>query len=281
MSNSSGSQPSEMTLPQSIPISQIAEQRYARRSNVTEAEVSELAQSILSRGLLNPIIVSVEEDHYRLVAGRRRLLAMRHLGWTEAPCWVKHYTEQDSALTALAENLARSDMRPLDEARTLDDLIRVMHYNITQAASAVGRSPGWVAARLQLLTYPTFMQNAVDEGHIGISVAQVLMKVDDPEQLEFLTTVAMRSGATANQVRQWVQDWQMSMTKRTEEELQQIATAPVGEPPPVHHKCLACDGVYDWRQMRAAYVCECCIGALDMAKKANELEREVNHYVDQ
>lgn len=263
----------------SVPLKQILEQQYARRSSVSPEEIQELAASIAVHGLLTPILVCSEGDSYRLIAGRRRTLACRHLGWETIPAMVKTLDDDAAATVALTENLARADMRPLDEAVSLHRLIEVRGLSISAVAEAVGRSAGWVRGRLELLSYPEDLQCAVNEGAISMAVAELIIQVDDPEAREGMAVWAIESGATAAQVRRWVSDWRISGLTRSQEELADIAAAPVLEAAPIHHKCLMCDGVHPWNNTVAAFICNPCVENLQEAKRefTRESQREQAH----
>ena len=136
---------------QYIPLGRIRPNPQQPRQGFDEVGLAELAASIRSCGILQPLTVRRAGDGYELVAGERRLRAARIAGLREVPCLVAQVGEEDSALLALMENLQRRDLDFVEEATALQKLIFTYHLSQEEAAHRVGKSQSAVANKLRLL----------------------------------------------------------------------------------------------------------------------------------
>ena len=135
-----------------IELSRIAASPYQPRRSIDDASIQELAESIKRFGLLSPLLVRrCTAGEYELIAGERRLRALKELGWTHADAIVLSAYDRDCALIGLIENLEREDLHYLDEAEACR---RILHeHGLTQEelASILSMSPSALANRLRLL----------------------------------------------------------------------------------------------------------------------------------
>lgn len=267
MSSSSAESRSLGGSAQTVPINKILQQRYGRRSSITREEVAELSESLATLGQLSPVIVVADGEHYRLVAGARRVAAASFLGWEELQAVVWEGTDVQEASVALAENVARDSMNPLDEARCLRELMDFEGMSMSEAGRRLGRSMTWIRARLQILDFPEELQIAVGSGRMAVSVANELVAVEDDDYRAFLVEHAMVSGISAEQARRWVGDWRSSQMARSARELEEIGWTPPESVPKIQHKCGMCEGTFDWEDTFAMYVCTECGQNLQRAKR--------------
>jgi len=149
------------------------------RRNFDEKALAELAQSIKTHGIIQPLIVVKNGDRYTLVAGERRWRASKIAGIKTVPIVIKNYNEQQMAEIAIIENLQREDLNPIESARAIKELM--VNYNITQekVADKIGKSRSAVANTLRLLNLPDsvielILQNKLSAGH-----ARVLLALED------------------------------------------------------------------------------------------------------
>ena len=133
-----------------IDIDKIKANPYQPRT-VFGDDISELADSIKANGLIQPLTVKAEDDHYVLIAGERRLRAMRSLGYLSAPCIILDVSDRNSAVLALVENIQRKDLQFFDEAEAIAKLLDF--YGMTQedAAIRLGKNQSTIANKLRLL----------------------------------------------------------------------------------------------------------------------------------
>ncbi len=142
-------------------------------------DIDGLKQSIESEGLINPIVVRAVDGRYELVAGGRRLEAIRALGWTDVPAQVRDADDTTRLILRVVENVQRHDVDPIGEARDYQSL-RKAKLTPQQIAKRVGRSPLHVSGRLSLLELPEEYQNLINsdqEGSINIGEALALARL--------------------------------------------------------------------------------------------------------
>ena len=124
-----------------LSISEIYPNPFQPRLKFSDEELVELSQSISENGLIQPIIVRKSDIiGYELIAGERRLRACKRLGMTEIPAVVKEVTDQESRKQAIIENLQRSNLNPIEEAKAYRNLIDELTYSHEELAKAMGKS---------------------------------------------------------------------------------------------------------------------------------------------
>lgn len=150
-------------------------------------DVTELATSIKSVGLLEPILATPRDlaaGTYTVVAGHRRLAAAELAGLAYVPVYVKELSDQERLAAMLVENLQRTDLQPLEEAGAYRRLVDEFGMTQRDLAEKVGRSQGHVAKRLSLLKLPAAVQADVDSGGITLADASALARLgDDPDAI--------------------------------------------------------------------------------------------------
>jgi ParB/RepB/Spo0J family partition protein len=152
------------------------------RRNV--GNVTELAASIRSIGVLEPLLVTPAADGFAVVAGHRRLAAARKAGLDVVPCVVREMSEVERVIAMVVENEQRSDLSPIESA---EGYFRLIDMGITQKelAKKVGRSAKHVASRLALLELPRTVRRQVHAGRLGLGAAAALLElVDEPQVIE-------------------------------------------------------------------------------------------------
>ena len=146
-----------------------------------EESLRELSESIRSYGVLQPLTVRLRGGKYELVAGERRLRAARMAGLRELPCIVLDVNLEDAGLIALVENLQRKDLDFLEEARGLQQLIRMFGMSQEEAARRIGRSQSAVANKLRLLKLPEDVLEALRENGLSERHGRALLRLPDAE----------------------------------------------------------------------------------------------------
>jgi ParB family chromosome partitioning protein len=157
-----------------IPVSRIRPNPYQPRKTFNPEELAELEASLAASGLLQPISVRRAGDAYELIAGERRLRAATNLGWTEIPALVKDLDDRSSLVMALVENLQRSDLNPIDEARGYQRLVDEFQFTHQQIADSTGKDRATVSNLLRLLALPNAVIQMVADGHLSTGHAKAL-----------------------------------------------------------------------------------------------------------
>lgn len=175
-----------------ISIEKICANPYQPRT-VFGDDISELAESIRLNGLIQPLTVKADNDKYVLIAGERRLRALKSLGRTTAPCIILDVTDRNSAVLALVENIQRKDLHFFDEAEALSKLLDF--YGMTQedAAIRLGKTQSTVANKLRLLKLSENVREKIRQYGFTERHARALLKLSSEAlQLEAINTISSR-----------------------------------------------------------------------------------------
>lgn len=165
-----------------IKISAIARNPYQPRKYFDQEAIFQLAESIRTYGVLNPLTVRRTSEGYELIAGERRLRAARAAGLSEVPCIVLSATEEDSSAIALVENLQRRDLDFFEEAQGFRQLIDLYGLTQEEAARRVGKTQSAVANKLRLLKLSDEVVRVVRDGGLTERHARALLRLPDDEQ---------------------------------------------------------------------------------------------------
>lgn len=176
---------------ENIPVDSIQPNPNQPRRTFDEDALNELAASIRQVGLLQPLLVRRMEGGYELVAGERRLRAVRILGLERVPCVVQNDVfEEDSAMMALIENLQRENLHYLEEAECYNALLAAYSLTQEELAERLGKSQSSIANKLRILKLSPEVKRAVTEGKLSERHARALLRIRDEEtQLELVNRV--------------------------------------------------------------------------------------------
>lgn len=159
---------------------------YQPRHEFNTEELQELAQSIKENGLIQPIIVRQSSVFgYELIAGERRFRAAKLAGLKEIPAIVKQMTDQDSMKQAIIENLQRSNLNPIEEAKAYKQLLDRLALTHDELAQSMGKSRPYISNSLRLLQLPALIQDKIASGQLSQGHARLLMNLTEKEQLNY------------------------------------------------------------------------------------------------
>ncbi|SEB02269.1 ParB/RepB/Spo0J family partition protein [Paraburkholderia sartisoli] len=176
--------------PNVLPLGKLQAGRYQPRTRMDEGALQELAASIRTQGVMQPILVRpVSADMYEIIAGERRFRAARLAGLDEVPVLVKDVPDQTAAAMALIENIQREDLNPLEEAQGIQRLLDEFHFTHEQAAESVGRSRSAVSNLLRLLNLASPVQTMLLAGDLDMGHARALLAVDAATQITLANQV--------------------------------------------------------------------------------------------
>lgn len=187
--------PTTPGLPNSLPVAQMQAGKYQPRTRMDEGALNELADSIRSQGVMQPILVRPlphKAEHYEIIAGERRFRAAQLAGLTEVPVLVREVDDQTAAAMALIENMQREDLNPLEEAQGIQRLIHDFHFTHEQAATAVGRSRSAVTNLLRLINLAKPVQTMLMAGDIDMGHARALLAVDSATQITLASQISAK-----------------------------------------------------------------------------------------
>ena len=153
------------------------------RTTFDEAALKELAESIKTSGVVQPILVRMRKGSYELVAGERRLRAAKIAGLANVPAIIKDFNDEESAELALIENIQREDLNPMDEAEAYGKLASQFNLSQVQISEKVGKNRSTVANMMRLLDLPLEVQKSLKKGDLSTGHARALLSVEDKEKL--------------------------------------------------------------------------------------------------
>lgn len=157
--------------------------QYQPRTIMDKDKLQELAESIKSQGIVQPIVVrKISSRNYEIVAGERRWRAAQLAGLKEVPVLVKDIDDQQTIAMALIENIQREDLNPLEEAQALSRLIQEFSLTHAQAADAVGRSRTAVSNLLRLLDLSDAVKQLLNDDILEMGHARCLLGLDKKQQ---------------------------------------------------------------------------------------------------
>lgn len=163
---------------------------YQPRKIFDPIKIDELAQSIKTYGLIQPIVVRRYKKKYQLIAGERRLMACKKLGWTRISAMVKDYNESAMAAVALIENLQRENLNFMEEAEALERLFN--EFGLTQEvlAQRLGKSQSTIANKLRLLKLPEKVKQIFKESNLTERHARALLRIpEENKQLDIISKI--------------------------------------------------------------------------------------------
>jgi ParB family transcriptional regulator, chromosome partitioning protein len=167
-----------------LPIEQISPNPANPRRYFNEEEIENLASSIRSKGLLQPLVVRPRSGGgYEIVAGERRWRAAQRAQIHDVPVLIRELDDRETLEIAIIENVQRSDLNALEEANAYRQLIDQYSYTQQQLADSVGKSRSHIANTLRLLTLPTNVQEMIERGALTAGHARTLVASDDAEDV--------------------------------------------------------------------------------------------------
>ncbi len=176
-----------------LSINQISPNRYQPRTIFNEEKIDELAQTIHTHGMIQPIVVrkvSNTDKKYEIIAGERRYRAVTQLGWKTIPALIRQMNDKETASVALIENLQREELTVIEEARAYEQLIEIHELTQEALAQRLGKSQSTIANKLRLLKLPNEIQNAILNKSITERHARALIALKDHEkQIQLLNEI--------------------------------------------------------------------------------------------
>ena len=173
-----------------LPIDEITPNQYQPRTNFNEESLNELAQSIRSDGVIQPVIVRRSGSGYELITGERRWRAAKRAGLRTIPAVVRDVSEFRTLEWALIENIQRQDLNPLEEATAYASLIDDFHLTQEELAQRVGKDRSSIANYLRLLRLPAEIKERIERNELTMGHARALISLEKAkDQLELANRI--------------------------------------------------------------------------------------------
>ena len=173
-----------------ILVDKIVPNKYQPRHEFTEEKIKELAESIKQNGLLQSITVrDIGNGFYELIAGERRLRAIKYLHHATTKAIVKELTEEQMATLALIENIQREELTPIEEAHAYQELLRINKLTQDELAKSLGKTQATVANKLRLLKLSKKVIEAINSKKITERHGRAMVKLDESAQEKILSQI--------------------------------------------------------------------------------------------
>ena len=181
------------------PIESVFPNPHQPRQNFNDPELTELANSIKEKGVIQPVLVTQTRDGFQLIAGERRWRAAQKAGFDKIPAWIRDASPSEALELALIENIQRKDLNPIEEASAYQELIQ--RFNLTQEALSkrIGKDRSTIANSLRLLKLPAFIQQDLIDLRLTTGHARVLVGVESPVVQKKMRDLIRKKSLTVRQ----------------------------------------------------------------------------------
>ena len=178
-----------------LEVNKIEVNPYQPRTHFNEQAIGELAESIKSLGIIQPVTVrKLDRNQYQLVSGERRYRAAKSIGFDRIPAYVRIANDQEALEMALVENIQRRDLDPIEIALSYQRLIDEIQLTQNQLSERVGKKRSTVANYIRLLKLDPIVQTGMRDGFLSMGHGRALINVEESEkQLEIYEKIIARS----------------------------------------------------------------------------------------
>lgn len=183
-----------------LPLAEIRPNPYQPRKTFDEAGLQDLANSIATTGVFQPIIVRKSVNGYEIITGERRFRASKLAGKTTIPAIVRQFDDPEMMEIAVLENLQREDLTPLDEAQAYDTLIKRLKLTQAEVSKRLGKSRPYIANYLRLLTLPAEVKQLLNSGKLSMGQARTLLSLKDKKKLVAVAKRTVSENLTVRQL---------------------------------------------------------------------------------
>ena len=191
-----------------VAVEKIASDSDSMRLGIGGESFRELVASIRRDGVITPVLLREKNGGYEVIAGHRRMEAVRELRLGEVPAYITDCDDAGRAGLCFAENLFRQDLSAIEQAAAIVDCLKSGEFTEGSLASALGRSEQWIRHNIIIASWPDDLQQVVHEGRLSVSAAQNLAVITDNMHRKMLVDYACENGATARTTAAWLQAWQ-------------------------------------------------------------------------
>lgn len=198
-----------------IPVDQIKPNPFQPRQEFDPEKIQELAQSIKEKGLIQPILVRKKEDYYELIAGERRLRALKLLNINEIPAIVKEIEDKSMLEISLIENIQREDLNPIEQAKAYQYLMEKFQIGQDELAQILGKARSTIANILRLLKLPLEIQEEIKRARLSYGHARALIEIEDQELQKSLVKAVLENDLSVRELENLIRSKRPSLRKIT------------------------------------------------------------------
>ena len=196
-----------------LDIDQLKPNPLQPRLKFNAESIEELAQSIKSSGLIQPLIVAPEGDGFKIIVGERRWRAAQKIGLKKIPVLIRTIPKEQELEVSLIENLQREELNPIEIAHAYQKLIQELHYTQQQIAEKVSKDRTSVTNYLRLLKLPKEIQEELAENRISMGHARALLALKNPEQQKHVCRLIIQKNLSVREVEKMVSRTQVKPKK--------------------------------------------------------------------
>jgi ParB family chromosome partitioning protein len=191
-----------------IPLASIIPNRFQPRTIFDDSKIDELARTIHTHGVIQPIVVrQMDNGEYEIIAGERRYRAMTKLEWTEVPAIIRNLSDKETASVALIENLQREELTAIEEALAYQKLLELHELTQEALAQRLGKGQSTVANKIRLLKLPEIIQDSILRREISERHARALMPIKEEEIQISLFNEAVEHSYNVKQLEKKVEEY--------------------------------------------------------------------------
>ncbi|MBR2191207.1 MAG: ParB/RepB/Spo0J family partition protein [Eubacterium sp.] len=189
-----------------LPVSSIEPNKNQPRKNFDKAELEELTDSIKRYGVIQPLVVQKKNDYYEIIAGERRWRAAKLAKLKEVPVVIKEYEPQEASEIALIENLQRSDLNPIEEAKAYKNLIEEYDLRQEDVATRLSKSRSAITNSMRLLNLSDEVQAMIEAGELQMGHARALLGLELEDLQEKTAKTVVDKGLSVRETEKLVKN---------------------------------------------------------------------------
>ncbi|WP_040206678.1 ParB/RepB/Spo0J family partition protein [Neobacillus jeddahensis] len=200
---------------QEIKLKELRPNPYQPRKTFQSETITELKESILEHGILQPLVVRKSIKGYEIVVGERRFRAAREAKLETVPAVVRELSEQQMMELAVLENLQREDLNPIEEGLAYQTLIEKLKLTQEEVARRLGKSRPHVANHIRLLSLPPIIQELISTGKISMGHGRALLGLRQKAKLPTLVEKVVNEGINVRQLEKIIQQLNENVSRET------------------------------------------------------------------
>ncbi len=182
------------------PIAAISPNPLQARADFSDSELTELANSIREKGVIQPILVSQTKDGFQLIAGERRWRAAQRAGLEKIPAWIRDVSPAEALELALIENIQRQDLNPIEEASAYQELMQRLGLTQEDLSKRIGKNRSTIANFLRLLKLPLVIQQDLIDGRLTTGHARVLVSLESSTAQKSMRELIIKKSLSVRQI---------------------------------------------------------------------------------
>ncbi|MBA7525351.1 Stage 0 sporulation protein J [subsurface metagenome] len=231
---------------------------FQAHSNTSPAHIQEIAESIKTLGVIEPLIIRKTKQGFEIVAGCVRYHAAMLAGLKAVPCIVMSLDSKSAEVLKLHENVKRISLDHVDQAHTFLNMIETFGMSEKDIAECSGKSIAYVSQHISLIRHSDQLTSAVKDGSITFSQARELMRISDPSERKRLLIYCQQNGATVHVLQSWVQESLRSLPSESSSRPEIPDSSLDHNDPHISRFCEACGKSVEIGKIHQVFYCPVC-----------------------